>query len=139
MNREPSIFLHAFTFHCFIVFWLSHRHHSPPMTHRDSLYFVIFDPPFLPYPVLSLSLSHSSAIPAVRKSPHSRSEDTDTVRYSAYCAHKHTHTHFILCPPCKNVNMIRTQVKKCAQLISRHEKDTTRCRIRSSEWRSVKW
>lgn len=109
MNRELYIFLHAFTFHCLIVFCLSHSHHSPPMTHRDSLYFVIICPPFLPDPIL-LCLSH---IPVQSllflKSLRTRSEE-DTVCFSVYWTYKFTLIP-ILSPLCKNVNMIRTQIK----------------------------
>lgn len=113
-GEAPAFCLLVFALHCFIVFWLSHWHPSPP---RDSsgFYFVIFCPAFSFLAPLSLPRSHSSAIPAVcvKASTADWSETPSNIQLSA----KHAR---LLSPLPKYVNTMRARCKK-----SPCEKDKT--------------
>lgn len=74
------------TLQCFMVFWLSHWYHCPPVTHQGSIWsFSLL--PFPLYPLRSLPLWHSSTIHAVYEKSSTLRRNHHTERHSAFCKH----------------------------------------------------
>lgn len=134
----PAPCLLVFTLHYFIVFWFFFAVTLASFSSCDSSGFSLFCyllPCFSLLTPSFLSLSHSSAIPAVCKKP------PQLIGARHRGALSSLQTHFFLSSEEKKKKKskhVGNVTLKCSHLVSRCEEDKTRCRIRSYEWRSAK-
>lgn len=132
----PSFCLLVFALHCFIVFWLSHRHPSAPMTHQDSILLssALLFPSYPLFLCLSLTFQRNPrCLWKKKKKPPQLTGARDTEQHSAFCKHTRSYRR---CKKNKNVNTTRARCKNV--LIWYRDVRKTKQDAGSSEWRSAK-
>lgn len=124
----PSFCLLVFALHCFIVFWLSHRHPSAPMTHQDSILLssALLFPSYPLFLCLSLAFQHNPRCLWKKKSA---STADWSERHRATFSFLQTHSLLSSVQKKQKCKHDEGAMQKCSHLISRREKDKTRRRI----------
>lgn len=133
----PSFCLLVFALHCFIVFWLSHRHPSAPMTHQDSILLssALRFPSYPLFLCLSLAFQRNPRCLWKKKKEASTADWSERHRATFSFLQTHSLLSSVQKKP-KNVNTTRARCKNV--LIWYRDVRKTKQDAGSSEWRSAK-